>query len=549
MIVTCESCKSRYKLDDSKISGRGAKITCPKCRHVFVVYATGASPVEAPSAPREPSPPPSPEWEDEEPTRIGMVSSGGGRGATAGPVVATTPSPAAKPPPPMLLQSAPPGLTGGATARANPTLAFPVDEGVRPAFAPPPPPPGLSSVSPGEAASRAGSLDFRKVGVSTWKVKVRIGLVYDFSDIKTLRKYITDGRVTPADVISYDGRNWKPIGEIPDLDVFFVETYDMLARQRAEAPPPEAAAAPPRPPPEAARPAPVPDAGIKDPFEEIRKNQRAAASQPRRNAGTVPVPAPPRSAGVGAYALVAVLVVALLGGAWWVYQGQTTPPPRPTPPTAATPPRSGGTAPAAAEADLRKKIQDELQQGLEAVEAAPETAPANPVAAPYELVPVGPRGAAASPDGAVPVSATASAGAAAAAASRPSGVVTAPTSSQKDATAADHEAIGDASARSGDWAGAARAYQNAVALDPDNGRLLRRLGEAQYRSGNVDAAQSTLQQAQSRGQKEATKLLAQIARDQGDTANATYLYQQYLAGNPKDAAEIERILAELTGGN
>lgn len=544
MIVTCESCKSRYKLDDSKISGRGAKITCPKCRHVFVVYATGAPPVEASSAPREPIPPRSPEWEDEEPTRIGMVASGVGQRAAAVPPAATPPSPAAKPPPPMLIQSTPPGPTGGAPSRANPTLAFPVDEGVRPAFAPPPPPPGLASISPGEAASRAASLDFRKVGVPTWKVKVRIGLVYDFSDIKTLRKYITDGRVTPADVISYDGRNWKPIGEIPDLDVFFVETYDMLARQRADAPPPESTATPPRPTPEPARPTPAPGAGIRDPFEEIRKSQRAAASQPRRNPGTAPVPAPPPAAGVGAYALVAVLVVALLGGAWWVYQGQSMQPSRPTAPTAATSPRSGGTAPAATEADLRKKIQDELQQGLEAVEPAPETAPVNPVAAPYELVPVGPKGAPASTDGAVPISAAASA-----AASRPSGVVTAPTSVQKDITAADHEAIGDASARSGDWAAAMRAYQKAVALDPENGHLLRRLGEAQYRAGDVDAAQSTLQLAQSRGQEEATKLLAQIARDQGDTANATYLYQQYLAGNPKDAAEIERVLAELTGGN
>ena len=37
MIVTCPACSSRYKLDDSKIKGRGAKITCPGCKHRFVV--------------------------------------------------------------------------------------------------------------------------------------------------------------------------------------------------------------------------------------------------------------------------------------------------------------------------------------------------------------------------------------------------------------------------------------------------------------------------------------------------------------------------------
>ena len=42
MIVTCERCSARYKLDDNKIKGRGARITCPKCQHVFVVYRRGA---------------------------------------------------------------------------------------------------------------------------------------------------------------------------------------------------------------------------------------------------------------------------------------------------------------------------------------------------------------------------------------------------------------------------------------------------------------------------------------------------------------------------
>src|SRR6185503_7621974 len=47
MIVSCEHCGARYKLDDSKITGRGAKITCPRCRHLFVVYRNandGAAP-------------------------------------------------------------------------------------------------------------------------------------------------------------------------------------------------------------------------------------------------------------------------------------------------------------------------------------------------------------------------------------------------------------------------------------------------------------------------------------------------------------------------
>ncbi|TNF35770.1 MAG: hypothetical protein EP329_05890 [Deltaproteobacteria bacterium] len=38
MIVACPSCEKKYKFSEEKLGKRGAKITCPKCRHVFVVY-------------------------------------------------------------------------------------------------------------------------------------------------------------------------------------------------------------------------------------------------------------------------------------------------------------------------------------------------------------------------------------------------------------------------------------------------------------------------------------------------------------------------------
>ena len=147
MIVTCPQCTARYKLDQNKISARGAKITCPRCRHVFVVHR------------------------DEEPD-----------GATTG-----------------LLGDAPPETAEAAPLRHD-----------------------------------ASALDFRKVGISSWKVRVKIGLVYDFSDIKTLRKYIQDGRVTSDDVISHDGSTWVTIGDIPDLDAYFIEVYERCEAELAE---------------------------------------------------------------------------------------------------------------------------------------------------------------------------------------------------------------------------------------------------------------------------------------------------------------------------
>ena len=40
MQVACDHCGAEYDLDKSEITGRGVRITCPSCSHVFVVYQT-----------------------------------------------------------------------------------------------------------------------------------------------------------------------------------------------------------------------------------------------------------------------------------------------------------------------------------------------------------------------------------------------------------------------------------------------------------------------------------------------------------------------------
>jgi predicted Zn finger-like uncharacterized protein len=37
MIITCASCLTKFNLDDSKISGKGAKVRCSRCQHIFNV--------------------------------------------------------------------------------------------------------------------------------------------------------------------------------------------------------------------------------------------------------------------------------------------------------------------------------------------------------------------------------------------------------------------------------------------------------------------------------------------------------------------------------
>lgn len=83
-----------------------------------------------------------------------------------------------------------------------------------------------------ERPSSAEALNWKEVGLTSFKVKVAIGLVYDFSDIGTLRKYIAEKRVAPTDRISFDGKTWNVIKEIPDLDAFFIDQWVALKTER-----------------------------------------------------------------------------------------------------------------------------------------------------------------------------------------------------------------------------------------------------------------------------------------------------------------------------
>ena len=551
MIVTCESCKSRYKLDDAKITGKGAKITCPKCRNVFVVYARPDA--AAADEPTTTSPPPGPpSWEPRKSGGLADAVKAADRDAerapTPGRVVAGSGGPAP-------VNASPPPRDGGTGHWDD----EPTRVGVLPPSAPeahahevrrpsaPDAPAGPPSIDPATGAARAATLDFRKVGVTTWKVKVKIGLIYDFSDIKTLRKYITDGRVTPADVVSWDGKVWRAIGEIPDLDAFFVETYDLLSSRKPDAPAPNptlmvtaeqlradegaAVAAPP-----------LKSGGEPTQFADPFAAQARKKADGKRTGGvTTPVQVPKKGASAPdrtpMFAGAVLLLLAIGGGVWWMGQ---TPAPTAPPPGA---PASKGTTPPVKSADT---IRQEIEAGLKASVAsnpAPDEAPTGattkaadpaPVRAPppptarEDRVPVRP------PDATATTTRRRT--------PPPSGMAVA------DQTAADHEAVGDDSAGSGDWSTAAQAYKKAAALDARSARLAGKLGRALFETGDTAGARGYLSQAATGGVKDANKFLGHIARQDGDTAGANSAYQQYLKGSPRDAAEIQAIIDKMNGG-
>ncbi|MBI5286697.1 MAG: zinc-ribbon domain-containing protein, partial [Deltaproteobacteria bacterium] len=54
MIVQCDKCKAKFRLNDSKVTGKGVKVRCSKCRNLFMVTPPPPSVEEVP--PRKEAP-------------------------------------------------------------------------------------------------------------------------------------------------------------------------------------------------------------------------------------------------------------------------------------------------------------------------------------------------------------------------------------------------------------------------------------------------------------------------------------------------------------
>jgi predicted Zn finger-like uncharacterized protein len=520
MIVTCDHCGARYKLDESKISGRGAKINCPRCRHVFVVYKDAAE--------------------------------------AAGDVAAPDAAPDAGP------ASAPAAAAPPATASASLEPALDVYK-----------------------------LDFRTVGIQSWKVKVKIGLVYDFSDYKTLSKYISDGRVTPADQLSHNGQNWTPIGQIPDLKAHFVQVYRAAGKAMAAPPPDEdgnsvedfegdesptnimgmdnladtlgaerASQAnggfTPTQLGDSNRASQVEELfktggdredlprRFVDPFEQRKQarerkakgsrnrgadagDHRAsakAATPPAEAAAPVPTPKPNRTP-----VLVAAALLLLVGGGgalWWAQQQTPTPTTgvlvAPTPPKSKNKAKqSGGIVPEdvgdAADAEEENWGIEEEQQLIPVVPKEFRNG-ASPGARP----PAPP------PSAAQQASQGATAGV-----------------EYSNLTARDHAQAGWDAYRRADYTTAVAAFRQAVSMEGGNAEYAGKLGASLMRAGDPAGASSYLQRAAQAGYAPAHEFLGDLAAEQGDNAGAVGHYQAYLATRPSDGARVQQKIDRLNG--
>ncbi|MCB9777180.1 MAG: zinc-ribbon domain-containing protein [Alphaproteobacteria bacterium] len=541
MIVSCENCGARYKLDPARITGRGVRITCPRCKNVFVVYrqqaeATGEVPVSdgAADAAAEAAEDAN---DDDEATQI--FTRAASRPKPAEPVGSKA---AAKP----------------AAPAARPAAPTPA-----PAAAERPPAPKKS------ARGDVASLDFASVGISGWKVKVRIGLVYDFSDYKTLARYIKDGRVDSDDQISHNGQTWTRLGDISDLESHFFDVYEAAAAGQRDA---EAAFGEDRPTrivgaaalagkldstlddePDSdlaatmAAAAAAEDDGDYDSgstgarkatgpsFNDPFARQRGASGQRRRKSSAQPAAQAAKKDGGkasrGPLVLGLVLLLAAGGaGAWYVTSMNSGPSSQ----EAAAQAKRDHEVNKAAVQQSAQQYQDELTKDLketlqETVEDDKGWVTENPE---EQLTPVHPGGSGTARS--VPPPQQAAGMAVSADMGSGSGSMAA-----GPVTPQAHYDQGRALFREGRWNDAATSFRQAVAGNPQNADYRTWLGYTLMKAGQLDDARTELVAATNKGSAQAHMHLGDLAAMQGDVGGAVGHYQAYLKLVPGDEARVQ----------
>lgn len=549
MIVSCPSCSTGYKLDEGRITGRGVRITCPKCKHVFVVYK---------DAPAQSMPKPT--------ASASLLSDPGEDEKPADPDGPTSMYAGAAQPPPVAAAS----------------------------LAPPAPPP-----APPAGPVDVNTLDFRRVGIAAWKVKLRIGLVYDFNDFKTLSRYIAEGRVTAADRLSHDGKVWAEIGGLGDLESHFVRVYqeaeaaiaaasraaasvaveefqedeptnimgmagmDEAVAKNLAAPGPSPLASfqsstPARIVPGADAPSPPPATPAEraasrgepegprfvDPFEKRKSEKARPAAGGARSAGSAsssspgaaagsaqrspnaaggrsnpePKPSGGRSGVVGAVVGLGLLIAA--GAFFSLRDGE--------PAAASVPGPALAPAQAVDSTSKRDRVNEQIRKDLQPAEPEPASGSDDfGVEAEEQLIPVGPRG-----DG-----------------PGKRGGKAQNSGGSGNSTARDHAAVGDDALNRGDWSAAIQAFRKALSADPRNAVYSGKLGEALLRSGDSGGAMQPLMAGAQGGYNPAWRGLGNAAEAQGDRSGAIGYYQRYLSVRPapRDASQVQQRIDQLSG--
>ena len=207
MQVACDHCGAEYDLDESEITGRGVRITCPTCSHVFVVYQ--------------------PKKEESFEIEVDLQLDDNGElsmdldemlDSMMADVEASDETAVQE----SVVESSSKMTDISETSIQNTDSSKGVeDESAT----------SVEDESANEITSEQVSalnvhdLNFASVGIKSWKVKKPIGLMFEYSDYKTFQKSLNDGRISSGDQISPDGKTWTQMSESEDFERYFCQTY------------------------------------------------------------------------------------------------------------------------------------------------------------------------------------------------------------------------------------------------------------------------------------------------------------------------------------
>ena len=511
MQVACDHCGAEYDLDGSEIIGRGVRITCPSCSHVFVVYQT----------------------EKEESFELEVDLELDDNGELSMDLDGMLESLIAD-----VEESADVVQQNNAEEDVE-GIAEKVKESTENSFASessqtsdvyvqPTLQAGSEDPQETESAVQASisseqiasldvhSLNFAGVGIKSWKVKKPIGLMFEYSDYKTFQKSLNDGRISSGDQISPDGKSWTPMSDIEDFEVFFCKTYlefeqsegVVKVKQVKEKVIPSlggtnelasALAAAQAEVEQANRPQPTRKSSQKRP---ARKPQKARAPEPTKS-----------SSGL----LVNVVIgLAVVVGGWMLFGGEDAPPSVPAQNTQVK--KTVDEAPSLGEEDASlKELREELQRNAAKLEEQNEPEPEPSAEDEPQLIAKVPdeilaqqRALQEGKDAAAPVQKT-----------------------------VNHALEGQNALNAQQWAKAVESFNKAYQTD-QNPEHLASVGYAQFKSGELTQAKKSLLSAVKKGSTSANKWLGYVMRDEGDVAGSNQYFNQYLQSNPRDAALIRQ---------
>ena len=542
MQVACEHCSAEYEVEESEITGRGVRITCPSCSHVFVVYHTPKEPsfemdidielddngefsmdldamLNSIIDETEPKSDNTKEAQSSEVTKdtggeldfevdiefdnvnFDDVDDAEGQSDKAQGDVVPAQSVSAQ-------SEENDASSNGSDASVNHEESA-VDDGD-----------SVQKVTAEQIAEMdVHSLNFASVGIKSWKVKKPIGLMFEYSDYKTFQKSLNDGRISSGDQISPDGKEWTPMSDIEDFEVFFCKTYAEFEQKEVV---PEV---------NTVKEKVIPSLGgtnelasalaaAQAEVEQANRPQMARKSAPKRpnrkpqqqSKSSSPKSDQTKSSGllvnVGVGLAVIIGVALMFGGDDEVVVNNST-----SSTKVVTDIKKDEKS--NSEDESLKALREELRRDAAKIEAEKVPEPEPSAEEPQLIAKV--------PEEILAQQRALKEGKAAAPVKK----------------TVNHALEGQQALQAQQWAKAIQSFTVAFQTNP-NPEFLASVGYAQFKSGQLSSAKKTLIQASKKGSVTANKWLGYVLREEGDIAGSNHYFNQYLQSNPSDAALIKQ---------